>query len=85
MLIRLYEQGSFPVDKIGKIYPVHNIQEAINDLQSGSVSVPTEPETKGHASDPNDVGDQANIVLERCLMPTSQTAEHVLVGNSLFR
>jgi Zn-dependent alcohol dehydrogenase len=37
-LIELYEQGKFPIDKLGKVYPVELFGQALEDLKNGSVS-----------------------------------------------
>ncbi|KAJ5942130.1 hypothetical protein N7516_002298 [Penicillium verrucosum] len=39
-LIDLYKQGKFPVDKLAKIYPPGDLEQAMADLQSGSVIKP---------------------------------------------
>lgn len=39
-LTRLYEAGEFPVDRLGKLYPVAKFHEAIEDLKAGRVVKP---------------------------------------------
>ncbi|OAP54228.1 hypothetical protein AYL99_11329 [Fonsecaea erecta] len=39
-LIDLFQQGKFPVDKLGKIYPASSMDEALQDLKRGSVIKP---------------------------------------------
>lgn len=37
-LFRLYRNGQFPIDHLSKIYPAHQLAQAIQDLKSGLVS-----------------------------------------------
>ncbi|KAF2671834.1 NAD(P)-binding protein [Microthyrium microscopicum] len=39
-LIQLYQQGHFPIDKLGKVYDVQNIEQALEDLKAGTVIKP---------------------------------------------
>ncbi len=39
-LIELYRQGRFPFDKLIRFYPLENINDAINDAESGKVIKP---------------------------------------------
>jgi Zn-dependent alcohol dehydrogenase len=39
-LIDLYKRGKFPVDKLAKIYKADSIENALDDLHSGSVIKP---------------------------------------------
>lgn len=36
-LIELYRQGRFPIDKLVRFYPLENIQQAVEDTESGRV------------------------------------------------
>lgn len=38
-LIDLYRQGKFPVDQLCKVYPAENLDQALEDLESGKVSL----------------------------------------------
>lgn len=37
-LFQLYRDGKFPVDRLAKIYPAKQLDQAIADLKSGLVS-----------------------------------------------
>jgi Zn-dependent alcohol dehydrogenase len=37
MLIDLYKQGKFPVDKLAKVYAPDSFEQAMEDLRSGRV------------------------------------------------
>ncbi|GAA6004319.1 NAD(P)-dependent alcohol dehydrogenase [Rhodotorula paludigena] len=39
-LMRLYEQGEFPIQSISKVYPVERYDEAIADMKAGTVIKP---------------------------------------------
>ncbi|KAL7943565.1 GroES-like protein [Trichoderma barbatum] len=39
-LVELYKQGKFPVDKLSKVYPAENLDQALDDLKSGKVVKP---------------------------------------------
>ncbi|KAM0542955.1 hypothetical protein ACHAPJ_012561 [Fusarium lateritium] len=39
-MIRWYQQGQFPVDRLVKFYPVHDFQKAIQDMEDGSTIKP---------------------------------------------
>lgn len=38
MLVDLYHQGRFPIDRISKCYPALSLDQAIADLKNGHVS-----------------------------------------------
>jgi hypothetical protein len=38
-LVELYKQGKFPVDQLCKVYPAERIDQALDDLKSGKVSL----------------------------------------------
>lgn len=39
-LIELHRAGSFPVDRLCKVYPVTQLADAIHDIHAGSVIKP---------------------------------------------
>ncbi|KAL6828727.1 GroES-like protein [Trichoderma camerunense] len=39
-LVELYKQGKFPVDKLSKVYPAEQLDQALEDLKTGKVIKP---------------------------------------------
>ncbi|EHK15298.1 uncharacterized protein TRIVIDRAFT_38685 [Trichoderma virens Gv29-8] len=39
-LVELYKQGKFPVDKLSKVYPAEQLDQALSDLKTGKVIKP---------------------------------------------
>lgn len=39
-LVKMHQEGQFPVDKLCKVYPVANMEQALHDMHEGSVIKP---------------------------------------------